>query len=292
MELFNFNKIKLLGKGASAEVYLVKEIDTEVKYAMKVSEKVTGRATKERDILKALDHPFIIPLIYNFQDDDRIYMILPHCERGDLYGYMKKREGSCFTKAEVKYYASCILLAIQYLHFMGIVYRDLKLENILLLSSGRIILTDFDLSFFHNKITTKSYKKIGTVSEPDVTMYEKNGTLEYLAPEMVQSKPYTCIIDWWSFGILIYEMFYGKTPFVDPSIEKIYRNISEGNLKFSDHTPKDRPISKKGKSVIKKLLKLEPNKRLGYEGGALEIQNHPFFHNLNFYRLYDQDPIF
>jgi protein-serine/threonine kinase len=292
MQLSDLSKIKLLGKGGSAEVYLIKDRNTELNYAMKIAEKVTGRAIKERNILKALEHPFIIPLIHDFQDDDYIYMILPHCEKGDLYEYMKKQKGLCFNEIEVKYYASCILLAIQYLHFMGVVYRDLKLENILLLSSSKIMLSDFDLSFMHNDVVTKSYKKIGTVSEPNVTMYEKNGTLEYLAPEMVQQKPYTCMVDWWSFGILLYEMTYGKTPFVNPSVEKTYLNISEGNLLFAEYTPKDRLISKNVKNIIKKLLKLQPNERLGYKGGALEIQCHLFFQGVNFYRLYDQNPSF
>jgi len=292
MQLTNFNKISLLGKGGSGEVYLVENIDTELKYAMKVSNKDTGRANKERNILKALDHPFIMPLVDSFQDDNYIYMILPLCEKGDLYEHMKKQEGLCFAKEEVRYYASCTLLAIQYLHFMGVVYRDLKLENILLLSSGRIMLSDFDLSFMHDDIVIKSYKKIGTVSEPNVTMYEKNGTLEYLAPEMVQQDKYTCIVDWWSFGILIYEMFYGKTPFVHPSSAKTYRNIIECKLTFPLYTPKGMVISKHGRSLIKKLLKIEPSKRLGYEGGALEILEHPFFRGINLYRLYDQSPSF
>ena len=171
------------------------------------------------------------------------------------------------------------------MHFKGIVYRDLKLENILLTSSGRIMLSDFDLSLMNQKVKTKVCKKIGTVTEPNVVMYEKNGTLEYLPPEMVLNIQYTCIIDWWAFGILTYEMFYGKTPFVSPSVEKTYKNIIQCNVNFPTNTPKNYLMSKKARNLIKELLRFEPIERLGYQGGALEIQSHPFFRDVNFDQL-------
>lgn len=299
-DLNDFDKIKLLGRGGSGEVYLVEKHDTNCKYAMKItktdSKRALNNALIEKDILIHTHHPFVATLFYSFQSDSQLYMIMPYCECGNFYNFMKKQEHKCFNEEQTTYYASCILLALEYLHFIGVIYRDLKLENILVCLSGRILLSDFDLSIYEkNRVTMRTFKKphsneLGVVSEPDITLNNTVGTPEYFAPEIVDGKPYTCIVDWWAFGVLIYEMFHGYTPFYHKKIQETYNLIRRCDLSFPHHTPQGHKLSNKAKDIIKDLLKPDPHKRLGFTGGAAEIKCHAFFSDVKFQLLLKQDP--
>jgi protein-serine/threonine kinase len=284
----DFRKIKLLGDGSAGEVYLVENVNNKLKYAMKTFKNKKRQATRERDILLSTEHPFIIKMIHNFQDGDDFYLFLTYCECGDLYEFMMKRERRCFGEKQARYYSSCILLALEYLHSNGIVYRDLKLENILICSSGRILLSDFDLSS-RGDVITKNFKDI-EFSEPNITLRGINGTPEYLAPEIVNSVPYTCIIDWWAFGVLIYEMLYSKTPFFHDNVEIMFYLIKEHDVIFPHHTPQGCKISDKVRDLINDLLKYKPDDRLGFRGGAPEIKEHLFFKKVDFKSLHGQIP--
>ena len=296
----DFKTIKLLGSGSCGKVYLVKQDNTNYQYAMKVintdSKRAIVKALTEKEILIHTHHPFIATMYYHFQTDLQIYIIMLYCEYGDFYHFMKKQEYKCFTEEQTKYYASCILLALEYLHYMGVIYRDLKPENILVCSSGRILLSDFDLSYYEKtKVIMKIFKKphshdIGVVSEPNVILDGKVGTPEYFAPEIVENKQYTCVVDWWSLGILIYEMLYDHTPFKHKKPEIMYKIISECHLIFPHHTPQGLEISHKAKNLIKDLLKHEPAKRLGFHGGATEIKFDAFFKDVEFQLLYNKIP--
>ena len=299
-DIGDFETIKLLGIGSCGQVYLVKQHDTNCQYAMKVinndKKRLTSRALNEQEILIHTCHPFIATSYYCFKTDCELCIIMGYCEFGNFYNFMQKQEKHCFNEEQTKYYASCILLALEYLHFIGVIYRDLKPENILVCSSGRIRLSDFDLSLYEkDKVIMKKFKKPhshdwGVVSEPDVTMIGLVGTAEYLAPEILEKKRYTCVIDWWSFGIFIYEMLFDHTPFRHRDNEIMYQLIKQCHLVFPHKTPKGLEISSKAKHLIKNLLKHDPNKRIGFNGGATEIKCDPFFRDVAFQLLFNQDP--
>lgn len=196
----------------------------------------------------------------------------------------------------MRFYAVEVLLSLEYLHMMGFVYRDLKPENILLHESGHVRLTDFDLSkasitpvnarivkgFFDNSPTV--------VAEPTLITDSFVGTEEYIAPEVLHGEGYGASVDWWTLGILMYEMLYGCTPFRGTSQNETFSKIEKCAVKFPDHPRTGHPVSKECKSIIRKLLAHDPKKRLGSEHGASDIKNHPFFSKLNLPLIRNQTP--
>ena len=148
------------------------------------------------------EHPFIMNLDYVFQNDARIYFLMRYIEGGDLYHHLiKKRQ---FKEQVAKFYAAQVLSALGYLHKKKIIYRDLKLENILLDSDGYILIADFGLS------------KI--LSQPEEQTNSLVGTAAYVAPEILKGKGYDKTVDWWALGILLYEMLHGQPPFFDKNV--------------------------------------------------------------------------
>ncbi len=297
----NFEKISILGVGSCGKVYLVKDKDTQLLYAMKVIENINSAKLKlkistEYKILLNSQHPFISKIFCYFQYESQICMVMPYCAGGDFYHILCKQCFNCITEEQTIYYASCVLVALEYLHFNGIIYRDLKPENILLHADGHIILTDFDLSMCStNKVKphvfTKPYShNQGVTSEPDIVMNDYVGSPFHIAPEIINCKPYTCVIDWWSFGILIYEMLYGHPPFRGENNKEIFKSINECHVIFPHKTPRGNCISHKVKNLIKKLLVHNPIKRLGYNGGASEIKDHPFFKHVDFQLIRNLKP--
>ena len=162
--------------------------------------------------------------------------------------------------------------------------------------SGHIMLADFDLSIYvpHRVITqnfTKPYSQTkGLVTQPDYIMSGVFGTLDYIAPEMINNKQYTCVIDWWSLGILTYEMLFDGVPFIGTNDAEICRSISKCQLKIPMYTVDNQELSLQMKKLIQKLLKRKPEKRLGFKGGASEIKDHPIFRKVNFSELINQIP--
>lgn len=297
----NFEKLNVLGIGSSGTVYLVKHKDTHSLYAMKVIKKtnsayLNSKISTEYNILLNSTHPFISKIFFYFQSETDIFMIMPYCAGGNFYYFLRKQLLHCIKEDQTLYYASCILIALEYLHLNGIIYRDLKPENILVQADGHIVLTDFDLSICaKNKVIphifTKPYSHTcGVVSEPNMVMFGKLGTPEYIAPEIINNKPYTCIVDWWSYGILIYEMLYGHTPFKGDDTNATFKLIDECHIIFPHETPLKIKLSHNVKNLIKKILIHDPEKRLGFNGGATEIKDHPFFKHIHFQLLRSQIP--
>ncbi|XP_042638597.1 ribosomal protein S6 kinase alpha-3 [Orycteropus afer afer] len=191
-----FELLKVLGQGSFGKVFLVKKIsgsDARQLYAMKVLKKATlkvrdrVRTKMERDILVEVNHPFIVKLHYAFQTEGKLYLILDFLRGGDLFTRLSKEV--MFTEEDVKFYLAELALALDHLHSLGIIYRDLKPENILLDEEGHIKLTDFGLS----KESIDHEKKA----------YSFCGTVEYMAPEVVNRRGHTQSADWWSFGVLM-----------------------------------------------------------------------------------------
>ncbi|KAM4066882.1 kinase [Hirsutella rhossiliensis] len=292
----SFDKIKLIGKGDVGKVYLVKEKKSSRLYAMKVLSKKEmikrnkiKRALAEQEILATSNHPFIVTLYHSFQSEDHLYLCMEYCSGGEFFRALQTRPGKCIPEDDARFYAAEVTAALEYLHLMGFIYRDLKPENILLHQSGHIMLSDFDLSkqsdpggkptmiVGKNGARTDALPTIDTRS--CIANFRTNsfvGTEEYIAPEVIKGSGHTSAVDWWTLGILIYEMLYGTTPFKGKNRNATFANILREDIPFPDHAGAPQ-ISNLCKSLIRKLLIKDENRRLGARAGASDIKVHPFF---------------
>ena len=277
----DFEIIKVIGRGFIGKILLVKYKKDGKYYAMKmmrkdqiISEELQDNILLEKNILIESQNEFILSLSFFFQTKERIYFITPFIKGGDLYHKLKKDK---FLKEDlVKFYSAQIIIALQYLHDLGIAYRDLKPENILLNEDGYIKLCDFGASV----------KLHGTEKD-----YNFAGSPEYASPEMINYQGHTVMTDWWSLGILIYEMLYGFTPFFNLDKDRMYDLIINGSISFPEYYTNNENneeenqieynISEEAKSLIIKLLEKDPGKRLGREG-LEEIKKEPFFYGIYF----------
>jgi len=238
----------------------VRKKDTGKIYAMKVLDKKhilenneVEHTLAEKNILQQIRHPFLMNLHYSFQTDDKLYFILDYVNGGEMFFHLQREKK--FSEERVRFYAAEILLALEHLHKNGIIYRDLKPENLLLTDEGHICLTDFGLC------------KEGIREETDRTV-TFCGTPEYLAPEVLKGKGYGKAVDWWSFGSLIYEMLTGLPPFYSKDIQEMYRKIMTDKLKFPPS------MSENAKNLLENLLQRDVNDRLR---DPVKIKEHPFF---------------
>ncbi|KAI0131084.1 Pkinase-domain-containing protein [Daldinia grandis] len=292
----SFDKIKLIGKGDVGKVYLVREKKSSRLYAMKVLSKKEmikrnkiKRALAEQEILATSNHPFIVTLYHSFQSEDHLYLCMEYCSGGEFFRALQTRPGKCIPEDDARFYAAEVTAALEYLHLMGFIYRDLKPENILLHQSGHIMLSDFDLSkqsdpggkptmiMGKNGASTSSLPTIDTKS--CIANFRTNsfvGTEEYIAPEVIKGSGHTSAVDWWTLGILIYEMLYGTTPFKGKNRNATFANILREEIPFPEHSGAPQ-ISNLCKSLIRKLLIKDETRRLGARAGASDIKVHPFF---------------
>lgn len=267
----DFEVLRLLGKGTFGQVFQVKKKDTDRIYAMKVLSKKTivkkkeiAHTIGERDILvrtSAAQSPFIVGLKFSFQTPNDLYLVTDYMSGGELFWHLQK-EGR-FAEDRAKFYIAELVLALEHLHDNDIVYRDLKPENILLDANGHITLCDFGLSKanLNNDGTTNTFC----------------GTTEYLAPEvLLDESGYTKMVDFWSLGVLIFEMCCGWSPFYADNTQQMYKNIAYGKVRF----PKE-ALSPEGRAFVKLLLNRNPKLRLGAHNDAKELREHPFFHDID-----------
>lgn len=207
------------------------------------------RALAEQEILATSNHPFIVTLYHSFQSEDYLYLCMEYCSGGEFFRALQTRPGKCISEDDARFYAAEVTAALEYLHLMGFIYRDLKPENILLHQSGHIMLSDFDLSKQSDpggKPTMILGKGNGTSSTSLPTIDTKScianfrtnsfvGTEEYIAPEVIKGSGHTSAVDWWTLGILIYEMLYGTTPFKGKNRNATFANILREDIPFPDH---------------------------------------------------------
>ncbi|KAM6382121.1 ribosomal protein S6 kinase alpha-3 isoform 1-T1 [Alca torda] len=272
-----FELLKVLGQGSFGKVFLVKKIsgsDARQLYAMKVLKKATlkvrdrVRTKMERDILVEVNHPFIVKLHYAFQTEGKLYLILDFLRGGDLFTRLSKEV--MFTEDDVKFYLAELALALDHLHSLGIIYRDLKPENILLDEEGHIKLTDFGLS----KESIDHEKKA----------YSFCGTVEYMAPEVVNRRGHTQSADWWSFGVLMFEMLTGTLPFQGKDRKETMTMILKAKLGMPQF------LSPEAQSLLRMLFKRNPANRLGAgPDGVEEIKRHAFFSKIDWNKLYRRE---
>jgi len=283
-----FQKLKLIGKGDVGKVYLVRHNENQKLYAMKILDKSemikrnkVKRVLTEREILATASHPFIVTLYWSFQSNEKLYFIMDYCGGGEFFRMLQRQPGKCLPEDSVRFYSAEVLLALEYLHMLGFIYRDLKPENILLHETGHIMLTDFDLSkAAATSVTPQVIKKMfgqapEIYSKPELVTNSFVGTAEYIAPEVIQGYGQSSSVDWWTFGILMYEMLYGVTPYRGKSQDDTFSQILGGEIKFPDHH--SHSVSSNCKGLIKKLLAANPKNRLGSANGAIDIKKHKFF---------------
>eukprot|EP00741_Cyanophora_paradoxa_P003613 tig00000093_g3510.t1 len=302
----DFVKVRLLGRGDVGKVYLVNLKGTDKLFAMKVLTKEemvkrnkVKRVLTEREILATVDHPFIVTLYSSFQTQNRLYFLMEYCAGGEFFRMLQRQPDKCLPEDAVRFYAAEVLLALEYLHMLGFVYRDLKPENILVHESGHIMLTDFDLSKAMSPVTPKIIKQqkssiFGRTRPPEIGDFEPIetttnsfvGTEEYIAPEVIQGMGHTSSVDWWTLGILMYEMLFGCTPFKGKDQNGTFQNIVTNEARFPDKPH----VSDGCKKLIKRLLKRDPTKRIGYEHGAWEIKKHPFFKSIDWALIRNSPP--
>ncbi|KAJ2805772.1 Serine/threonine-protein kinase, partial [Coemansia helicoidea] len=265
LSMEQFDLLKVIGKGSFGKVLQVRKRDTGRIYAMKILSKSkivmrseVAHTLAERNVLAKINHPFIVPLKFSFQNPEKLYLVLAFINGGELFHHLQ-REGR-FDQHRSRFYAAELLSALDCLHSYNVIYRDLKPENILLDYSGHIALCDFGLC----KLNMGDNETTNTFC----------GTPEYLAPELLQGRGYTKTVDWWTFGVLLYEMMTGLPPFYDENVNEMYRRILEDELVFPDD------MGNRAKSLLRGLLQRDPRRRLG-NNGAAEIKNQPFFAEIN-----------
>ncbi|KAK4170311.1 Serine/threonine-protein kinase [Cladorrhinum sp. PSN259] len=267
----DFHILRLIGKGTFGQVYQVRKKDTKRIYAMKVlskkvivQKKEVAHTVGERNILvrtAMADSPFIVGLKFSFQTPSDLYLVTDYMSGGELFWHLQK-DGK-FEEKRAKFYIAELILAIQHLHKNDIVYRDLKPENILLDANGHIALCDFGLS-----------KANLTKNDTTNTFC---GTTEYLAPEVLLDETgYSKMVDFWSLGVLVFEMCCGWSPFYAEDTQQMYKNIAFGKVRF----PRD-ILSLEGRNFVKGLLNRNPKHRLGATDDAEELKRHAFFADID-----------
>ncbi|KAJ3017262.1 UNVERIFIED_CONTAM: Serine/threonine-protein kinase Sgk1 [Siphonaria sp. JEL0065] len=264
-----FQVCRVLGEGESRQVLLCKQKSTKQAYAVKIipkrsGEKGTAALEMEYKVLRTVKHPFIVKLHAAFESTQQVFLITDYVDGGELY-FQISNFGK-FPEDRARFYATEILLGLECLHGHRIVYRDLKLENILLNREGHVVISDFGLS--RMEPTSDSGKIVGP--------------LEYLAPEVIYGQGSSYSTDWWAFGIILYEMMCGSHPFYSEDRSQMETNILSAPLKFPKH------LSANAKSIITGLLARESANRLGSNGGE-DILRHAFFAKINPMKLVNRE---
>eukprot|EP00027_Filamoeba_sp_ATCC50430_P013102 CAMPEP_0168573782 /NCGR_PEP_ID=MMETSP0413-20121227/18721_1 /TAXON_ID=136452 /ORGANISM="Filamoeba nolandi, Strain NC-AS-23-1" /LENGTH=831 /DNA_ID=CAMNT_0008607061 /DNA_START=125 /DNA_END=2619 /DNA_ORIENTATION=+ len=264
----DFEVLAAIGKGNYGRVLQVMKKDSGMVYAMKILDKSRiikneelEQALTEKRVLQNAIHPFIVQLYFSFQSDTQLFFVLDYVSGGELL--YRLQQCKHFDEDTARFYAAEILCAIEYLHNLGVIYRDLKLENILINDDGHIMLTDFGLS------------KTG-MNGPKARTKTVCGTPEYLAPEILTEQGYTNSVDYWSLGVAIYEMLTGSTPFNNPDVIKLYNMIANADVEYPP------TMSEVAKSLIQALLQRNAQKRLDDPSA---IKKHPFFSKMDFDKL-------
>jgi serine/threonine protein kinase len=264
ISLKDFTLIKVLGKGSFGKVLLVRKTDSGAIFAVKVLQKdhVVKRnqvehTKTERRVLGYVKHPYIVRLHFAFQSKKRLYLVMNYCPGGELFFHLGR--AGRFSEGRARFYAAEIMLALEYLHSLGVVYRDLKPENVLLDAEGHVMITDFGLSKegINDNASAKSFC----------------GTPEYLAPEVLTRTGHGWAADWWSLGALLYEMLTGLPPFYSRSRDRLFRKILHSTIKMPKFFSPD------ATDLVMSLLCRDPLKRLG-GGGCNEIKAHPWFRGM------------
>lgn len=269
-KLDDFKIMKTIGTGSFGRVIFVKNKKTDRASALKLLEKAHVVKTKqvthimsEIKTMYAFNFPFLIQLEFFFKDNVYLCIGMPFINGGEMFAHLRQQKQ--FSEDLAKFYASQVVLVLEYIHFIGIVYRDLKPENILIDRDGYIRVTDYG---FCKKIDNQR-------------TYTLCGTPEYLAPEVILSQGYNKSVDWWALGVLIFEMTAGHPPFFAKDPMKIYEKIVAGKFTPPNH------FSKNLKSIVSSLLQVDRSKRIGIlKDGPEDVKMHAFFKNVEWDEIF------
>lgn len=264
----NFNLIQLLGKGSFGKVFLAEHKSSSNLYALKVLKKdailrdddVDCLMTEKRILILSAKHPFLTALYSCFQTPDRLVFVMEYMAGGDLMFQIQAARK--FEENRARFYSAEVILALMFLHQNGVIYRDLKLDNIMLDAEGHCKIADFGMC-----------KDRMSPGETTLTFC---GTPDYIAPEILQEQEYDSSVDWWAMGVLMYEMMAGQPPFEADTEEELFESIQHDDLLFPVW------LSKEAVSVLKEFMAKNPAQRLGCvasQGGEEAIKVHDFFLN-------------
>uniref|UniRef100_A0A8C9TQS2 protein kinase C n=1 Tax=Scleropages formosus TaxID=113540 RepID=A0A8C9TQS2_SCLFO len=267
--LTDFKCVAVLGRGHFGKVLLAEYKSTGEMFAIKALKKGDIVAREEVDSLmcekrifetvNSVRHPFLVNLFACFQTKDHVCFVMEYAAGGDL---MMHIHADVFSEPRAVFYAACVVLGLQFLHDHKIVYRDLKLDNLLLDTEGYVKIADFGLCKegmgFRDRTSTFC------------------GTPEFLAPEVLTETSYTRAVDWWGLGVLIFEMLVGESPFPGDDEEEVFDSIVNDEVRYP------RFLSTEAISIMRRLLRRNPERRLGAgERDAEEVKKHPFFRNVD-----------
>ncbi|KAF6063108.1 Protein kinase domain family protein [Candida albicans] len=281
--LSDFEPIKVLGKGSYGKVLLVRQVSTGRLFAQKQLKKaslIINQQEQETDdddeeeevvVAELVNHPNIVKLFYAFQDNNKLYLILEYLQGGELFHHLAMEK--FMSEKDSSYYIAQMLLGIRYLHLkLKVIYRDLKPENCLLNSFGNLVLTDFGLS----KIAADN--EDGTTKNHSIT-----GTVQYMAPEILQGDPYDFAVDYWSLGCVAFDLLTGSPPFTGTNPKKILEKMKsiKKNLKFPFY------LSLDAKDFLRKLLQVNPEKRINLDDEEIfqKFKQHRFFRYIDWNHL-------
>ncbi|XP_042365404.1 microtubule-associated serine/threonine-protein kinase 3 isoform X2 [Plectropomus leopardus] len=286
----DFEMTKLISNGAYGAVYLVRHKETKQRFAMKKINKQNlmlrnqiQQAFVERDILTFAENPFVVSMYCSFETRRHLCMVMEYVEGGDCATLLKNMGPLPVDMARM-YFAETVL-ALEYLHNYGIVHRDLKPDNLLVTSMGHIKLTDFGLSKVGlMNMTTNLYE--GHIEKDAREFSDKQvcGTPEYIAPEVILRQGYGKPVDWWAMGIILYEFLVGCVPFFGDTPEELFGQVISDEINWPEGEEAPPPDSQE---LITLLLRQNPLERMG-TGGAAEVKQHQFFHNLDWNSLLRQ----
>ncbi|CAH8443515.1 unnamed protein product [Heterobilharzia americana] len=276
LSMIDFRTVAVLGRGHFGKVLLAQYRQNNQYYAIKALKKAEIIFRNEVDTLLAekrifqiitdAQHPFLINLIACFQTREHVMFVMEYAQGGDLMLHIQQ---DVFKEPRAVFYAGCVVLGIEFLHSKKIVYRDLKLDNLLLDSEGFVKMADFGLC------------KEGM--GPDDRTSTFCGTPEFLAPEVLTDSSYTRAVDWWGLGVLIFEMLVGECPFPGESEEEIFDSIVNQEVRYPRH------LSMEATIIMRRLLRRNAAQRLGSSAqDAEEIKRQPFFRKLDFTALLER----
>eukprot|EP01071_Lankesteria_metandrocarpae_P005373 Lankesteria_metandrocarpae@DN3972_c0_g1_i1.p1 len=269
----DFKLVRTLGTGSFGRVFLAKHRDDtaglpcaikRLKKAAVIKQKQVDHIVSEKRILASIKHPFIVEMVATFKDDRYLYIVMEYVVGGEFFTHLRKCRR--FEDITAKFYAAQITCIFEYLHAKNIIYRDLKPENILVASDGYLKLTDF-----------------GFAKIIEYRTYTLCGTPEYIAPEVLLNKGHGKPVDWWTLGILIFEMIVGYPPFIDEEPMGIYQKILGGKIVFPKY------FDKYARALVKRLLTHDLGKRYGnLKAGVEDIKQHRWFGGLNWDELLEK----
>ncbi|CAG9127920.1 unnamed protein product [Plutella xylostella] len=274
VSLDDFHFIKVLGKGSFGKVMLAEKKGTDEVYAVKVLKKdaiiqdddVECTLTERRVLALAARHPFLTALHSAFQTRERLFFVMEYVDGGDLMFQIQRARK--FDEPRARFYSAEVTLALQFLHSHGVIYRDLKLDNILLDSEGHCKLADFGMC------------KEGIIDGATTTTF--CGTPDYIAPEILQELEYGPSVDWWALGVLLYEMLAGQPPFEADNEDELFESILHDDVLYPVW------LSNHAVNILKGFMTKNPARRLGVLGGGGSIRQHPFFRDMDWDALHER----